>query len=140
MSFTEKKKIGHFIEEDPDLLESLGKKRRKSTHKNHGAIDEGDDDFSPTVKERDRKMREKRKEAAKRVRYLFVQVRFSQKGSKSIPKFTSENLKNIQLEDGCLAGFISDIHMILRDSVDPVNVNHEPQQGTRSQAICSFRT
>lgn len=68
--FTEKKKIGHFIDEDPDLLESLGKKRRKSTHKN-SAVDEDDDEFSPTVKERDRKMREKRKEAAKRVRNSF---------------------------------------------------------------------
>ena len=48
-------------------MESLGKKRRKSTHKN-SVIDEDDDEFSPTVKERDRKMREKRKEAAKRVR------------------------------------------------------------------------
>jgi hypothetical protein len=33
-----------------------------------------------------------------------LQVRFSQKGSKSLPEFTSENLKNIQLEDRCLAG------------------------------------
>ena len=33
-----------------------------------------------------------------------LQVRFSQKGSKLLPKFTSENLKNIWLEDGCLAG------------------------------------
>ena len=34
---------------------------------------------------------------------LNIQARFSQKGSKSLPKFTSENLKNIPLEDGCLA-------------------------------------
>ena len=67
--FTEKKKFGNFVEEDPDLLESLGKssKRRKSTHKNLPTIDEDDDDFSPTVKERDRKRAEKRREAAKRV-------------------------------------------------------------------------
>jgi len=65
----EKKKFGNFVEEDPDLLESLGKssKRRKSTHKNLAPIDEDDDDFSPTVKERDRKRAEKRREAAKRV-------------------------------------------------------------------------
>ena len=70
--FTEKKKFGNFVEEDPDLLESLGKssKRRKSTHKNLAPIDEDDDDFSPTVKERDRKRAEKRREAAKRVRNL----------------------------------------------------------------------
>ena len=69
---TEKKKFGNFVEEDPDLLESLGKssKRRKSTHKNLAPIDEDDDDFSPTVKERDRKRAEKRREAAKRVRNL----------------------------------------------------------------------
>ena len=34
----------------------------------------------------------------------YIQVRFSQKGSKSLPKFTSENLKNICLEDGSFAG------------------------------------
>jgi hypothetical protein len=33
-----------------------------------------------------------------------MQVRFSQKGSKSLPKFIFENLKNIRLEDGYLAG------------------------------------
>ena len=33
-----------------------------------------------------------------------VKVRFSLKGSKSLPKFTSENLKNKWLENGCLAG------------------------------------
>ena len=32
-----------------------------------------------------------------------LQVRFFQKGSKLLPKFTSENLKNKWLEDGCLA-------------------------------------
>ena len=71
---SEKKKFGHFIEEDPDLLESLGhmkkSRKRKSTSikSSHVAgIDEDDDEFSPTVKERDRKIREKRKEAAKRV-------------------------------------------------------------------------
>ena len=36
--------------------------------------------------------------------FSFVQVRFSQKGSKSLPKFTSENLKNKRLEDGRLSG------------------------------------
>ena len=33
-----------------------------------------------------------------------LQVRFSQEGLKSFPKFTSENLKNKRLEDECLAG------------------------------------
>ena len=33
-----------------------------------------------------------------------LQVRFSQKGSKSLPKFTSENLKNKQLDDRSLDG------------------------------------
>ena len=33
-----------------------------------------------------------------------VQVRFPQKESKSLSKFTSENLKIMWLEDGCLAG------------------------------------
>ena len=33
-----------------------------------------------------------------------LQVTFLKNGTKSLPKFTSENLKNKQLEDGCLAG------------------------------------
>ena len=33
-----------------------------------------------------------------------LQVRFYQKGSKTFPKLTSENLQNMWLEDGCLAG------------------------------------
>ena len=33
-----------------------------------------------------------------------VQVTFLKNGTKSLPKFTSENLKNKRLEDGCLAG------------------------------------
>ena len=61
--FPEKRKFGHFVEEDPDLLESLGKKKSKNHKVNH----EDDDDFSPTVKEKERKNREKRKEAQKRV-------------------------------------------------------------------------
>ena len=36
--------------------------------------------------------------------YGILQVRFSQKGSKSLPKFTSENLNNKWLQDGCLDG------------------------------------
>ena len=36
--------------------------------------------------------------------YNRVQVRFSQEESKSLHKFTSKNLKNIRLVDGCLAG------------------------------------
>ena len=35
--------------------------------------------------------------------YMDVQVRFSQKGSRSLPKFTSENLRNKRLQEGCLA-------------------------------------
>ena len=34
--------------------------------------------------------------------FRYVQVRFSQKGSKSLPTFTSENLKNKWLEEGYL--------------------------------------
>ena len=56
-----------------------------------------------------------------------LQVRFSQKGSKSLPKFTSENLKNKWLEDGYLDWFISDIHRVLWVSVDPVDVRNETQ-------------
>ena len=63
-SLAEKLKFGRIIEEDPELLETLGKKRRKSLHKN---ILEDDDEFSPTVKEKAKKAREKRKEVAKRV-------------------------------------------------------------------------
>ena len=33
-----------------------------------------------------------------------IRVKFSQKGSKSVPKFTSETLKNKRLEDGYLVG------------------------------------
>ena len=62
----EKRKFGQFVEEDPELLETLGKSRRKSTTKN-SFFDEDDDDFSPTVKEKEKRAREKRKEAAKRV-------------------------------------------------------------------------
>ena len=35
---------------------------------------------------------------------FWVEVGFSQKISKSLPKYTSENLKNIWLENGYLAG------------------------------------
>ena len=56
--FTEKRKLGRFASEDPDLLEALGNKRRKSAVKN---FDEDDDEFSPTVKEKERRQREKRK-------------------------------------------------------------------------------
>ena len=62
--FTEKRKLGRFAAEDPEILEALGKKRRKSAVK---SFDEDDDEFSPTVKEKVRREREKRKEAAKRV-------------------------------------------------------------------------
>jgi len=50
-----------------------------------------------------------------------LQVKFSQKGSESLPKLTLENLKNKQLEDGCLAWGHFDIHRI--------HTNPEPQQG-----------
>ena len=62
--FSEKKKFNHIEKENPEVLEAIGKKRRKSTVKS--SFDE-DDDFSPTVKEKERREREKRKEAAKRV-------------------------------------------------------------------------
>ena len=41
--------------------------------------------------------------------YYNLQVRFYQKGMKSLPKFKSENLKN-KWRSGALLGFISDIH------------------------------
>lgn len=72
----EKRKFGQIIDQDPDLLESLGKappssssvsSRRKSVGGKNDYHDEDDDDFSPTVKEKERRAREKRKEAAKRV-------------------------------------------------------------------------
>ena len=63
-NISEKKKFNHIERENPEVLEAIGKKRRKSTVKS--SFDE-DDDFSPTVKEKERREREKRKEAAKRV-------------------------------------------------------------------------
>ena len=44
-----------------------------------------------------------------------LQVTFLKNGTKSLPKLTSENLKNKQLEEGCLA----DIYRVLWFSVDP---------------------
>ena len=41
---------------------------------------------------------------SKAIYFSMLQVRFSQEGSKSLPKLTSENLKNIRLEDRYLAG------------------------------------
>ena len=59
----------------------------------------------------------------------FVQGRFSQKGSKSLPKFTSENLKNRQLEDrGLLLGVISDIHRVRTNPENPLDVRNVHQQ------------
>ena len=67
-----------------------------------------------------------------------VQVTFLQNGTKSLSKFTSENLKNKRLEDRCLAGgVISDIHRVLWVSVDPVDVRNDSQQGTCPQAVCN---
>ena len=71
-----------------------------------------------------------------------LQVRFSQKGSKSLSKFTSGNLKNKWIENGCpclsaLLGFISDFQRVCTSPKNPVDVRNEPQQGTCSQAIYS---
>ena len=57
----------------------------------------------------------------------YLQIRFSLKGLKSLPKFTSENLRNIGLEDRYLAGVISNIHRVLWVSVDPVDVRNDSQ-------------
>ena len=57
------------------------------------------------------------------------EFRFSEKGLKSLPKFTSKNLKNIRLElrMGVLLGVISDIHRVLWVSADPVDVRNDSQ-------------
>ena len=70
-SFSEKRKFCQIVNDDPDILETLGKakpRRKSASHKTSSSLyDEDDDEFSPTVKEKERKIREKRKEAAKRV-------------------------------------------------------------------------
>ena len=38
---------------------------------------------------------------------------------------------------GALLGVISNMHRVLLDSADPVDVRNEPYQYTSSQAICS---
>ncbi len=62
-ALSEKRKLGKFASEDPDILEALGKKRRKSTIP---SLDE-DDEYSPTIKEKRRKESERRKEVQQRV-------------------------------------------------------------------------
>ena len=62
---------------------------------------------------------------------------FFQKGSKSLSKFTSENLKNNGLRTGALLGFISDIHRVRTNPANSLDVGIEPRQGTCLQAICS---
>ena len=65
-----------------------------------------------------------------------LQIMFSQKGSKSLPKFTSKNLKNIQLEDRCQVGVIYDIPRVLWVSLDPVDVRNDSQQDIHLQVVC----
>jgi hypothetical protein len=54
-----------------------------------------------------------------------LQVRFSQKRFNELPKFTSENLKNMKnLRTSVLLKFISDIHRVRTIPENPVDVTN----------------
>jgi hypothetical protein len=60
---------------------------------------------------------------------MLLQLTFLKNGTKSLPKLTSENLKNRKNRTGALLGVISGIHRVHTNPKNPMDVRNDTQQG-----------